>query len=84
MASAGTMPIPRNVDYDTVQGWSYFLSQRFSACFALKFVNLPSRGERGRKGRECKFLSKAHRTFHQRNSSTPVLSVKSISSIYIS
>ena len=26
-----------------------------------------TRGERGRKGRECKFKNKAHRTFHPRN-----------------
>ena len=29
--------------------------------------NSHSRGERGRKGRECKFQNKAHRTFEQRS-----------------
>ena len=31
------------------------------------FVNLHSKGERGRKGRECKFQNKAHTTFGKRN-----------------
>ena len=45
---------------------SYFLGQRFSDCFVLKFAL--QRGE-GRKGRECKFQSKAHRTLYTLTSS---------------
>ena len=47
------------------------MGQRFSACFVL-FV---SGGERGRKGRECKFQNKAHRTFHPKNNYTPCISL---------
>ena len=36
------------------------------------FGNLLSRGERGRKGSECKFQNKAHRTFDPSNTFSPV------------
>ena len=36
------------------------------------FRKLHSRGERGRKGRECKLQNRAHRTFDIRNNFTPV------------
>ena len=36
------------------------------------YWNLNSRGERGRKGRECEFQNKAHRTLDPRNNFTPV------------
>ena len=35
------------------------------------FWNMHSRGERGRKGRECKFQNKAHRTFDTLYKATP-------------
>ena len=34
-----------------------------------------TRGERGRKGRECKFRNKSHRTFDPKNTSTPLYTV---------
>ena len=36
------------------------------------FWNLHSRGERGRKGRECEFQNNAHRTFDQINNFSPL------------
>ena len=36
------------------------------------FRKLHSRGERGRKGRECKFQNNAHKTFDPRKSFIPV------------
>ena len=46
------------------------------------FLNLHFRGERGRHSRECKFESKAHRTFDIINTSTPVF-VPAIHFIFI-
>ena len=43
----------------------------------VMFRNLHHRRERGRKGRECKFQNKAHRTLDIRNNSTPALYLKS-------
>ena len=51
------------------------MCQRFSACFVL---NLASQRERGRKGRECKFQNKAHRTFDPSSSSTQYISIVQI------
>ena len=42
-----------------IQGSSYLSGQRLSVGFVWKFA---LRGERGRKGRECKFQNKAHTT----------------------
>ena len=39
------------------------------------FCNLPSRGERGRKGGKCKFQNKALGTFDPRNTFSPVSKV---------
>ena len=40
------------------------------------FWNLHSRGERGRKGRECKIQNKAHRIFDQTNTLSPLLTTE--------
>ena len=47
-----------------IQESNYILGQKFSACYVLKFAL--QRGE-GRKGRECQFQNKAHRTFDPPN-----------------
>ena len=41
----------------------------------ILFLKLHHRGERGRKGRECKFPKIAHRTFDPINSWPPVVEV---------
>ena len=52
-----------------IQGAKYLWCQRLSARLALKIA---PKGERGRKGRECKFPNKAHRTFDIINTYPPV------------
>ena len=58
--------------------WYLYISANFYLIFWVKgsfhvlFGNLHSRGEMGRKGRECKFYNKAHRTFEPGNNSNPV------------
>ena len=55
-------------------GVKLFIRSKVQSMFLL--WNLHSRGERGRKGRECKFQIKAHGTFHIRISCSGVTAVQ--------
>ena len=64
-------PFPNHLPYILYRGRSRYYNAKGSA--HVLFWKLHHRGERGRKGRECKFHNKKHRTFGIINTSTPVL-----------